>query len=100
MKQINNEKIKRIVESLMFEPNDQVINNIIKNWNDLSKSIELFNNFNLENLEPMTHIDQSYQIDFLREDIPSQINSITKETILTNTKNKDDDYVILAKVVQ
>ncbi|UWV92028.1 hypothetical protein [Mycoplasmopsis cynos] len=48
----------------------------------------------------MTHIDESYQIDFLRDDIEDDSYSINKKTILSNAAKSDNDFVTLNKVVK
>ncbi|MCU9933395.1 Asp-tRNA(Asn)/Glu-tRNA(Gln) amidotransferase subunit GatC [Mycoplasmopsis cynos] len=100
MKTISKEKLVNIVSSLMMIPTDKVIENILQNWNTLQKNLRFFDEVDLDNLEPMTHIDESYQIDFLRDDIEDDSYSINKKTILSNAAKSDNDFVTLNKVVK
>ncbi|VEU76423.1 Asp-tRNA(Asn)/Glu-tRNA(Gln) amidotransferase subunit GatC [Mycoplasmopsis columboralis] len=99
MKQITKEQLKEIVSSLMIEPTEEVLNNIIENWNNIQLELEKLNKLDLENVQPMSHIDESLKIDFLREDIEDRSFAITKEDILKNAADKDDDYIITSRVV-
>lgn len=100
MKNIDKNKLIEIVNSLMFNPTEEVLQNILSNWKDLQDSLEYFNYVDLSELKPLTHINEDYNVDFFREDIVDSSYSIDKETILENAKEKDSDYVILTKVVK
>lgn len=100
MEQITREKLKKIVKTLMFEPTEEVIDNILKNWLKLEKEIKWFDNLDLTNIEPMSKIDEEYYIDFLREDDSNNLDSINKSELINNAPQKNNDYVILTKVVK
>ncbi|WBP83863.1 Asp-tRNA(Asn)/Glu-tRNA(Gln) amidotransferase subunit GatC [Mycoplasmopsis edwardii] len=100
MKVVDKQKLKDIVSSLMMTPTDQVLDNILENWNKLQQSLEYFNEVDLENLEPMTHIDERYKEDFLRDDEVNSYDMIDKAVILKNAPKKDQNFVILSKVVK
>ncbi|SYV97618.1 Uncharacterised protein [Mycoplasmopsis edwardii] len=48
----------------------------------------------------MTHIDERYKEDFLRDDEVSSYDMIDKAVILKNAPKKDQNFVILSKVVK
>ncbi|WP_027121206.1 glutamyl-tRNA amidotransferase [Mycoplasma leonicaptivi] len=100
MKKITKEKFKEIVLSSMFEPTDEVVDNIMKNWETLQEELKIFDNFDLDSLKPMAHIDEEYVIDFLREDEEDNSYSISKKTILQNANQSNDDFVLITKVVK
>ncbi|WP_036431007.1 hypothetical protein [Mycoplasmopsis felis] len=100
MEQITREKLKKIVKTLMFEPTEEVVDNILKNWLKLEKEIKWFDNLDLTNIEPMSKIDEEYYIDFLREDDLNNLDSINKSELINNAPQKNNDYVILTKVVK
>ncbi|MCU9940218.1 hypothetical protein NW739_06055 [Mycoplasmopsis felis] len=54
----------------------------------------------LTNIEPMSKIDEEYYIDFLREDDFNNLDSINKSELINNAPQKNNDYVILTKVVK
>ncbi|WP_308699347.1 MULTISPECIES: glutamyl-tRNA amidotransferase [unclassified Mycoplasma] len=98
---INKEKIKEIVSSLMFNPSEEVLNNIIKNWNELENDLKNLDKLNLDNIKPLSHINEEYKIDLLREDeFDNEFKSIDKNQILSNAKTSDQDYVTITKVVK
>ncbi|MEI2462584.1 glutamyl-tRNA amidotransferase [Mycoplasmopsis felis] len=100
MEQITREKLKKIVKTLMFDPTEEVVDNILKNWLKLEKEIKWFDNLDLTNIEPMSKIDEEYYIDFLREDDFNNLDSINKSELINNAPQKNNDYVILTKVVK
>ncbi|UUM19938.1 MULTISPECIES: aspartyl/glutamyl-tRNA amidotransferase subunit C [unclassified Mycoplasma] len=100
MKQITKEQLKEIVSSLMIEPTEQVLDNIIENWNNIQNELKKFDKINLDNVAPLSHINETPLIDFLREDYVDNSFSISKEDILKNAKDKDQDFIITSKVVK
>ncbi|UUD36017.1 aspartyl/glutamyl-tRNA amidotransferase subunit C [Mycoplasmopsis citelli] len=100
MKNITKEKLKEIVASLMIEPTDEVLNNILDNWNNIQNELKKFNKLDLENVAPLSHINETPLVDFLREDIVDNSFSISKDDILKNAKDKDQNYIITSKVVK
>ncbi|WP_036452297.1 Asp-tRNA(Asn)/Glu-tRNA(Gln) amidotransferase subunit GatC [Mycoplasma buteonis] len=100
MKDISHEKLKEIVSSLMFEPIPEVMDNILNNWHKLEKDLLALDKLDLSSVKPLTHINEMPLVDFLREDVEDTTWSISKEQILANAKQKDDDYIILTKVVK
>ncbi|WP_406613744.1 aspartyl/glutamyl-tRNA amidotransferase subunit C [Mycoplasma corogypsi] len=100
MQKIDNNKLKEIVSSLMFEPTEIVINEILDNWHVLEKELKYLDLLDLEDVAPLTHINETLQYDFLREDKPNMSYSISKKDILANAKEKDENYIIVSKVVK
>ncbi|WP_027120806.1 Asp-tRNA(Asn)/Glu-tRNA(Gln) amidotransferase subunit GatC [Mycoplasmopsis lipofaciens] len=100
MKEITKDKLKQIVLSLMIEPTDEVLESIMNEWHEIQKELELLNKIDLTGIKPLTHIDETYHVDFLREDEIDDSFSISKTQILENAFNKDEDYLITKKVVK
>ncbi|QGZ97301.1 glutamyl-tRNA amidotransferase [Mycoplasma sp. NEAQ87857] len=100
MQTMNKEKLIEIVSSLMLEPTDEVIENILNNWTKLQNELKSLDKLDLANVKPLTHINEELKIDFLREDIEDTSYAISKQDILKNAKDADDDYIILTKVVK
>lgn len=100
MLKMDKDKLKDIVSSLMFEPTDDVLLHITENWTEIQRQLSWLDELDLANIDPMTHINENYQIDFLRDDEVDTTWSITKADILKNAADKDSDYVILTKVVK
>lgn len=99
-KNITKEELYKIAESLMLKPTEDVVEEILKDWEILQKHIQMMNLINTENIEPMTHINENYQIDFFREDIEDTSWTIEKEHILANASESDQDFIITKKVVK
>ncbi|KKB26671.1 Aspartyl-tRNA(Asn) amidotransferase subunit C [Mycoplasmopsis meleagridis] len=99
MKEINKDKLKNIVSSIMLNPTNEVIENILQEWNILHENLAILDQLDLKNVEPLTHIDENKYIDFLREDKVDTSFSISKKDALKNAKEKDEDFIITVKVV-
>ncbi|WP_025755111.1 Asp-tRNA(Asn)/Glu-tRNA(Gln) amidotransferase subunit GatC [Mycoplasmopsis cricetuli] len=100
MKQITKEKLKNIVSSLMLEPKEEILDNIIENWNQIQKELKKLDLLDLNNVKPMVHIDETTFVDFFREDEIDESFSISKVDLLKNASQKDQDYIITTKVVK
>lgn len=100
MKNITKEQLVSIVKRLMLEPSNEVIDQILAEWNSIQRSLEFMNKFNTENIKPLTHINENLFVDFLREDIVSETDSITKQQALSNAGDFDNDFIITTKVVR
>lgn len=100
MKEITKEQLKEIVSSIMFEPSEEVLDNILENWINLQKELKKFEKLNLVNVKPLTHLNEQPLVDFLREDIEDTSYSISKEQILQNAKDSDEEYIITTRVVK
>ncbi|WP_313770858.1 glutamyl-tRNA amidotransferase [Mycoplasmopsis felis] len=96
----NKRKIKKNSKNINVWVTEEVVDNILKNWLKLEKEIKWFDNLDLTNIEPMSKIDEEYYIDFLREDDFNNLDSINKSELINNAPQKNNDYVILTKVVK
>ncbi|ENY69097.1 Glutamyl-tRNA (Gln) amidotransferase subunit C [Mycoplasmopsis bovigenitalium 51080] len=100
MKSIDKEKLFSIVKRLMIEPSEQVIDQILLEWEQIKQQMKIMNKIDTSNIEPLTHINEAPLIDFLREDIEDNSFSISKQQILENAPEKDDNYIITTRVVK
>ncbi|WP_036463661.1 Asp-tRNA(Asn)/Glu-tRNA(Gln) amidotransferase subunit GatC [Mycoplasmopsis sturni] len=100
MKEMTKEQLKEIVSSIMFEPSEAVLDNILENWMNLQKELKKFDKLDLVNVKPLTHLNEEPLVDFLREDIEDTSYSISREQILQNAKDSDEEYIITTRVVK
>ncbi|MCT4469838.1 Asp-tRNA(Asn)/Glu-tRNA(Gln) amidotransferase subunit GatC [Mycoplasma sp. HS2188] len=100
MKVIDKEKLISIVKNLLLEPSDEVIEQILSEWNILEKQISNMQKIDTEGVKPLTHINEKPLLDFFREDIENNNWAITKEQALQNASDADEDYIITSKVVK
>ena len=90
------EKLKSQVKTLHLHTKDQIINEIVFDWYQFEKRINHLKSINIENIEPMTRIDET-AISLLREDVPKA--HFKKNLFLQNAPEVEGDYVALRKVV-
>ncbi|MGV2392831.1 UNVERIFIED_CONTAM: aspartyl/glutamyl-tRNA amidotransferase subunit C [Campylobacter lari] len=63
--------------------------------------MDFLKEINTDGVEPMSHINEIPKIDFLREDVEDKENyTLTKKELLSNAKDKNEDYIITTKVVK
>lgn len=100
MKKFSKKKFLEIAKVIMLEPNDELIEKIKIQWEDLLQDLKSLDKLDLKNVEPLTHNNETYYEDFLREDEVVNFDDITKDDILKNAKEKDENYITLVKVVK
>ncbi|ADV34149.1 glutamyl-tRNA(gln)amidotransferase subunit C (plasmid) [Mesomycoplasma conjunctivae] len=100
MKKVTKEELKKIVASLMLEPTNEVLDQIMTEWKVLNKNLNMLKKLNTTNVKPLSHINEEALVDFLREDVEDTSYSINKQTALNNAMDKDQDYIITTKVVK
>ncbi|MEJ1834428.1 Asp-tRNA(Asn)/Glu-tRNA(Gln) amidotransferase subunit GatC [Mycoplasmopsis synoviae] len=100
MKKFSKKKFLEIAKVIMLEPNDELIEKIKIQWDDLLQDLKSLDKLDLKNVEPLTHNNETYYEDFLREDEVVNFDNITKDDILKNAKEKDENYITLVKVVK
>ncbi|AAZ43514.1 Asp-tRNA(Asn)/Glu-tRNA(Gln) amidotransferase subunit GatC [Mycoplasmopsis synoviae] len=100
MKKFSKKKFLEIAKVIMLEPNDELIEKIKIQWDDLLQDLKSLDKLDLKNAEPLTHNNETYYEDFLREDEVVNFDDITKDNILKNAKEKDENYITFVKVVK
>ncbi|AKJ21022.1 aspartyl/glutamyl-tRNA amidotransferase subunit C [Mycoplasmopsis synoviae] len=100
MKKFSKKKFLEIAKVIMLESNDELIEKIKIQWDDLLQDLKSLDKLDLKNVEPLTHNNETYYEDFLREDEVVNFDDITKDDILKNAKEKDENYITLVKVVK
>ncbi|MGX9340329.1 Asp-tRNA(Asn)/Glu-tRNA(Gln) amidotransferase subunit GatC [Mycoplasma sp. 128] len=91
-------KMIKLANDLLFEPKEEVFLLLNEEHENIKKQLELLNSFDLDHLEPMTHINEkAIDFDMLREDEPKP--GISKQELLTNAYDKDDTFVKVRKVI-
>ncbi|QBF34383.1 aspartyl/glutamyl-tRNA amidotransferase subunit C [Mycoplasmopsis phocirhinis] len=100
MKTIDKEKLVNIVKNLLLEPSEDVINQILAEWNLLEHQLKNMQKINTQNVKPLTHINETPLIDFFREDVENTDGFVSKQHILHNAADSDDDYIITSRVVK
>lgn len=100
MKKFSKKKFLEIAKVIKLELNDELIEKIKIQWDDLLQDLKSLDKLDLKNVEPLTHNNETYYEDFLREDEVVNFDDITKDDILKNAKEKDENYITLVKVVK
>ncbi|CAM9102454.1 Asp-tRNA(Asn)/Glu-tRNA(Gln) amidotransferase subunit GatC [Mycoplasma marinum] len=91
------ETLKEIVKSLKLKPEEGVLNNLEKDFEEIKSSFEHLKTINIEGVEPMYRIDET-PTTFLREDVPSE--GFTREQVLHNAPTHDGTYITMKRVVK
>ncbi|WP_029512742.1 Asp-tRNA(Asn)/Glu-tRNA(Gln) amidotransferase subunit GatC [Mycoplasmopsis iners] len=100
MQKIDKEKLKSIVASIMLEPKNEVLDAIIEEWHIIENNLRFLDKLDLQDVKPLTHLNEIPLVDFLREDVVDNSFAISKMEALNNAKEHDADYIITKKVVK
>ncbi|WP_027334306.1 Asp-tRNA(Asn)/Glu-tRNA(Gln) amidotransferase subunit GatC [Mycoplasma elephantis] len=98
MTKIDKKTLKQIANDLLIDADDDVIESIIQEFSSIKRNFDLIKSINVDNVEPMFQVDEN-PTSWLREDIEA-FNYLKKSQILKNAARKNDDYVIIKKVVK
>ncbi|ASP27882.1 glutamyl-tRNA(Gln) amidotransferase subunit C [Spiroplasma corruscae] len=93
---INFEVLKSLEEDVMLDLSDQELNEVLKVENQILSKFEKVLKINTDGVEQM-HYCFEIKNTYLRDDENSR--TIPKEKVLSNAPEKDDDYIIMNKVV-
>ena len=90
------DKLDLVSKKIKLKVNDEVSKKLSNDWHKLEKQILDLKSIDTDGINPMVRIDPTPE-SFLREDIPSEV--LDKKFILDNAPEKDDDFIIISKVV-
>lgn len=95
--EFNKDTINKLANLLMFDLNEEESSLILSEFNIIDKNINKINDIkNIDKIEAMTHALDNFEVE-LRNDIDNP--SASKEEILKNSKDNDQEYVVIPKVV-
>ncbi len=92
---ISREEALKIAKLSKLEFNEKELDDISNSMNKILSHIENLNELNTDDIEPLYNINEI--IDIIREDIA--LNTVNKKDFLANSPDKDEDFVILPKIV-
>ncbi|AWX42644.1 glutamyl-tRNA(gln)amidotransferase subunit C [Metamycoplasma cloacale] len=97
---MDKEKIYKLANDLLFIPSDDVVAITNELHSAIDLALEELASIDLSNVKPMSHINEK-PIDFslLRKDEVKLDYLIAKKDLLNNASNKDDNFVIMKKVI-
>ncbi|AGR40834.1 Asp-tRNA(Asn)/Glu-tRNA(Gln) amidotransferase subunit GatC [Spiroplasma taiwanense] len=94
---INIELIKALEQDAMLDLSDEELNKILKFENDILEKFEKVFSINTDNVKELYYPFEIYNT-YLREDDNTSV--ISKEAILSNAIDSDEDFIVIAKVVK
>ncbi|BAP39617.1 Asp-tRNA(Asn)/Glu-tRNA(Gln) amidotransferase subunit GatC [Metamycoplasma canadense] len=94
------EKLKELANNLLLEPSKEVFELSSNLLSLIDTQLKELDEINLDNVKPISHINEN-KISFfdLRDDEINDETKITKENILENAYQSDDNLVIMKRVV-
>lgn len=95
MEKINEQLIDQLAHLARLEFESQEKQKILNDLNRILDYIELLNELDTTNIEPLIYLSPNQNI--LREDIV--IETLKKEDALNNAPKKDSDYIRVPKVI-
>ena len=91
---MNNKDIIKIAKFTKLNINKDISNEIKIFYSNLEININKMKKINIDNVEPMTRINNE-PISFLREDVVKKEQNISKKYILLNASHSQDDFVVV-----
>ncbi|UWD34141.1 Asp-tRNA(Asn)/Glu-tRNA(Gln) amidotransferase subunit GatC [Mesomycoplasma molare] len=92
------EKIIELAKILKLIPTEEVIESLEKEFEEINKMLEEFKQIDVTNIEPLTRLTEVQPFSLTREDLEKE-NSNNKEILLKNASNKNEDYVVIERVI-
>lgn len=92
---LSREDVIKIAKLSKLEFNDKDIEDYRKDLSNILDFIELLNEVNVENVEPLFNVLDIK--DRLRKDEIS--NELSKEDFLNNSPEKDNEYIVVPKII-
>ncbi|MGL5520284.1 MAG: Asp-tRNA(Asn)/Glu-tRNA(Gln) amidotransferase subunit GatC [Metamycoplasmataceae bacterium] len=90
------EEFLELSKKILINANDEVIIQLEKEFDFINDNLNLLRKIDVSNIEPMFRI--SPKTSFLREDKIGQI--LDKEKVLLNSKEKDEDFIIIKRIIK
>ena len=97
MEKFSHEYFRALAKDLRFELNDKEIEGIKKRFKRLENQIELFEQFDTDNVEPMVYPFET-PTTYLREDEVDEV--LSQAEVLSNVKDARMGHVHVPKVVK
>lgn len=94
---MDRKKIIELANLIKINPTEEVLNLLESEFNSIKKMLDKLDDLDVENLEPMSHIDET-PVDLLREDVVENFES-NKEILLKNSKDSTEDFVKIERVI-
>ena len=97
MQKFTKEMVDDYADKLLIGLTEEENKMVLEEFEIIDKNIDLINKIpNIEKVEPMTHTLDNFECDF-REDVVE--NSIPIEQLLANADEKDENHVIVPRMV-
>lgn len=98
MNKKTNNNFEAMAKKIYINPQEEVLVYIQKEKEELDLNLSLLREIDTENVEPMTRICP--KINYLREDVVEENFYLEKSEVLNNAKEKDDNYVIMKRIIK
>lgn len=97
--EMSREYLRKMAKDILIDIDEDVLEALIKEFNKIDEHLSRIKNINVEGIEPMFLIDEELT-SYLREDKVNEQLLIKKQDLLSNAAAKNEDYVIIRKVVR
>lgn len=97
MEKFSNEYFKKLAHGLMFDVNEQEIEELRRDFETLEEQLALFNVIDTKDVEPMIYPFE-FETSFLRKDVDN--HRVTQNEALLNARESVDGLIVVPKVVK
>lgn len=98
MSSLNEKYLKKMARNIYINPNHEVLKTIELEYKQINDQLNQLKKIDITNVQPLTRIGQP--IYDLREDIENPSMILSKDDLLKNAKEYDQDFVIIKRIVK
>ena len=97
MEEFNKDMLRKLAHNVMFDLNDQELEELALDFKDYLKQLDLLNKIDTEGVEEMVYPFDT-PTSFIRND--DEVYAISQEDAMKNVPQASENYVVVPKVVK
>ncbi len=98
MSKLNEKDFIKMANKIYIDPSNDVLDFLKLEYDHIDRNLENLKKIDVSNIDPLTRIAKP--IDFLREDEVDETIILKKEIVLQNAQDKNDDYVVIKRILK
>ena len=98
MSKLNEKKFIEMANKIYIEPTNEVLEFLKKEFDQINKNLEKLEKIDTSNTEPLVRLAKP--IFFLREDEKNEKMKLDKKIALNNASEKNDNYIIIKRILK
>lgn len=92
--------LKTMAQKIYINPSEEVLNSLASEYDFLKKNLEELKKINVDNIDPLVRIALPINFEHLRNDEIDKDIYLEKEILLENAKDKNEDFVVMKRIIK